>query len=536
MICGRPGSSTRDAAVEQTPRHSLRRSLTFSVWAFAALALSIGAWSVSTPLGAAPDEPSHMIDAAAVVRGQFDTREVPLYIGLVPVGRISVVHVPDWVANTKPLAACFEGRPSVPASCSPSVGTDTREVEARSQFSNYPPLYYLVVGVPTLISVGSGALYAMRYTGALLDAALIALGLFLLARYHPRRLTLLGAMIALSPMVLFVSSVVNSSGLETAAAFASWCGGLCVVERADVPRGLAALTSLSLVLLILSRPISPVNAAVIVVVLGASVGWRRVRVVLGQKSVTPIWLSALIAVALAGLFLVFVGLPSLLGVPEKPRLSVLGAVWLTLRLSGHRLRQCIGDFGWLDTPAPLMVIVVWTAVLAGLLVFSLAMSQRARRALPLLAVAVLAMPVVFESPQINAVGPYWQGRYWLPLVVGLPLVASSVLRRSISRHGRSRGVSPVVALTGFVALGLLLGSAQLVAFLTALRRYETGLGVKAAAVASWMPPGGTDLVVILFVAGQALLIGLLSYKYFDDKRSSTDLSLALPTRSAPLGR
>ena len=184
------------------------KSLLYFVWALIATALSIGAWSVSTPLGAAPDEPNHVTQAAAVVRGEFDGPKVASVFG-----RIGTMEVPQWVVNLKP--ECFLYRPDVPASCEPSVGTSTRTVVGISQFSNYPPLYYLIVGVPTLLATGSGALYGVRFSGALVDAALIALGLFLLARYHPRRLPLLGAMIALSPMVLFVTAVVNSEGVIT---------------------------------------------------------------------------------------------------------------------------------------------------------------------------------------------------------------------------------------------------------------------------------------------------------------------------------
>ena len=381
-------------------------------------------------------------------------------------GQIGLVGLPAWVA-TNSEDGCFIHRPNVPAGCAPTISTDTRPVIQGTQFSNYPPLYYVIVGIPTLLSVGSGALYGMQYTGALLDAAVIALGLFLLVRYHARRLILLGALVALSPMVLFISAVVNSSGLEIATAFAAWCGGLCVVQAAEVSRGLVAWTSLSFVLLILSRPISPVNAAVIVVVLATLIGWRRSREIFRAPSIRPLWISALLATALASFYFLMAGLPNLLRASSQPPLSLTGAVWLTLRLTGQRLRQCVGDFGWLDTPAPLWVVVIWAVVLVGLIACAMAVSRRARFALPLLAVAIVLMPVVFESPQINTVGTYWQGRYWLPLMIGLPLVASSVLPRTIfgampwGTHSRSWRVA------GFAGLGVLLVAAQVGAFLTA---------------------------------------------------------------------
>ena len=342
------------------------------VRAFLAMVLSIGAWSVSTPLGAAPDEPSQVMEATAFVRGQFTPPQFEVVIDGVRHGQIGAVLVPHWVSDISP--ACFLRRPNTPAGCAQQDGTDTRSTLATTQFSNYPPLYYAIVGLPTLLSVGRGALYAMQYTGAILDAALIALGLFLLVRYHPRRRTLLGALVAISPMVLFISAVVTPSGLETSAAFAAWCGGLCVVQAPEVSRGLVAWTSLSFILLILSRPISPANAGVILIVLGTLVGWRRSRAILRRPNIRPLWLTAALATVLAGFYLLMAGLPDLLGEPSEPPFSITGAVWLTLRLTGQRLRQCVGDFGWVDTPAPAWVVALWAVVLVGLIAYAMVVS------------------------------------------------------------------------------------------------------------------------------------------------------------------
>ena len=69
-----------------------------------------------------------------------------------------------------------------------------------------------MVGIPSLFLAGDSAVYAMRLVGDLVNAALVALGISLLLRYHPRRTVLVGVLIALSPMVLFLMAVVSSSG------------------------------------------------------------------------------------------------------------------------------------------------------------------------------------------------------------------------------------------------------------------------------------------------------------------------------------
>ena len=68
--------------------------LTF-VWALVAFVLLIGAWCLATPLSAAPDEPGHLIQAAAAVRGEID---MPAQPGVY--GAISKVRVPEWAGSS----------------------------------------------------------------------------------------------------------------------------------------------------------------------------------------------------------------------------------------------------------------------------------------------------------------------------------------------------------------------------------------------------------------------------------------------------
>jgi hypothetical protein len=468
--------------------------------ALVAVGLAIGAWSVATPLMGAPDEPYQVIQAAALVRGQIDRPNHRIGPGLV-----STVTVPFWVQSASVLANCIAFKPAVSASCQPEVSTKTFPILTATSLSHYPPLYYALVGLPSLVLAGAPGIYAMRFAGAIVNGALLALGLFLLARYHPRRSTLVGAMVALAPMVLFMTSVVNASGLETAAGFAVWCAGLCVIEQARVQRSLAVWAAVALVILILARPLSPLYAGIMVVVLGFFAGWRTSRDLLRDAYVRAVAWTGAVAVAVAGVSLAVLGSPPLLGYPERPRLDLLSGVHLTLGNTGARLLQTIGDFGWLDTPAPRLTRVVWLVAVGCLVVVGLATSARCRRALPLLAVAIVALPVLFESPRLNTNGLVWQGRYWLPLIVGVPLLASTAWRA----RPRLRGRRLYLTLVGVVVTGVALTVGQLAAFLRALHRYRTGLGAGPHPGPRWSPPGGPVLVVATFLAGEALLIGLV---------------------------
>jgi hypothetical protein len=474
-------------------------------WALLGVAAVMFSWSIASPLMSSPDEPSQVINATAVDRGELDR---PPHTG--PVGEVATVSVPSYIAGLANLPDCYVFKPTVGARCSPPVGDRDREVKAVTQFSNYPPLYFALTGIPTLLFTGSGAIYAMRWMAVLLNSALVALGLFLLARYHPRRLPMLGALVALSPMVFFITSVVNNSGMETAAGFATWCGALCLIEQERVPPSLAVWTGLAAFLLALSRPISFAYLAIIVLVVAIFAGWKQIKRLAMQWPVCIFVASLACFTTIALGFLTKDGQPILLGIPPKHSISLVAAAQETLGLTGTRLLQTVGKFGWLDTPVPIGVVIIWATAAIGLVLFALVISARSRRALPFFALLVVALTVVLESPRINSVGPYWQGRYWLPLLVGLPLLASSALRpKPLTADDRALHRRPLYFFgLGLVVIGgLFIG--QLAAFLTALHRYEVGLGARPGSHPAWQPPGGSALVVALFVAGEVVLASFI---------------------------
>ena len=512
---GSTQSSFVDGRAALTPAgraESTVRPVTAFLWAFLGVGMMLCAWSFATPMAAAPDEPSHVVQATAILRGQFDEPEHPT-----PLGPVASVNVPAWARNM--IAPCFSkyrmvaldlGDPNLVPACLETLGESKTIVPADTQFSNAPPLYYVVVGIPSLFLAGDSAVYAMRLVGDLVNAALVALGISLLLRYYPRRTVLVGVLIALSPMVLFLMAVVSSSGLEIASGFATWCGGLCVVKNPQVPRALAIWTAVAAILLALSRPTSPLDVAIISIVLAFLVGWRGLRERL-NPSLRPLWIPLVGAFLVAAIFLVIGGPPRLTGAPLAHPVSLLSNMRTSFGFTGSRLRQMIGDFGWLDTPVPTWVVAVWATCLAGLTAAALFLSAPCRRALPVLALLILAMPLALESPQINRVGTYWQGRYWLPLAVGFPLVAATFEWQARRAGPRGRGpagrewVTPTLSL----GLGLLLFAAQVASFQHALTRYEIGLGVRPKSPVVWLPPGGHLPVEVLFVVGALVMLAMV---------------------------
>jgi hypothetical protein len=451
-------------------------SLLLLVWAFLGVAAMVGAWSLATPIGSAPDEAQHTTQAAAIVRGQFDVPEQSFQ------GQpASVVRVPCWVDN-----------PWLRIECRAEHLTTG---QAPTQFSNYPPLYYVVVGIPSLFLSGSDAIYGMNAVGDLLNAFIIAIGIWLLARYHPHRLVLLGALMALSPMVLFFAAVLNTSGLEITAAFASWCGLLCIVTYRRAPRSLVVWTATMLILLVLSRPASPLDLVVIVIVFAFYLGWPALRDRWG-RTIRPSVISVAVALLIAVVFLFIDGQPHLIGNRAIHPAGLVSNMETTVRLTWTYVEQSVGDFGSAgNLPVQQWITVMWGVCVAALVAAALVFSRPCRRALPLLALAIVTFTVALEAPKLNAVGNYFSARYILPLLVGFALVGSSLEWRG--RRILSRRTSTSCAL--FIGVALLV--AQAAAFHGALHAYGTTVNGIYGVAAHWSPPGGALFVQGLFVLG-----------------------------------
>ncbi len=110
------------------------------------------------------------------------------------------------------------------------------------------------------------------------------------------------------------------------------------------------------------------------------------------------------------------------------------------------------------------------------------------------------MPVLVEAAGAHEAGFIWQGRYSLPLGVGVPIVAGIGVGSSegAERLGRRLGIVLVAGLAG----------AQLLAFAAAIHRYAVGAGgpLWFFPDAKWNPPVPSLLLIVGF--GIAVALGL----------------------------
>lgn len=471
---------------------------------FGVLSLLTTLWSLASPLMSVPDEPAHVIKAAAVVRGQLQ--------GVPGAGQgdMAQVEVPLYIADTLALSGCFAFKPAVPAECSPELQRSASMVKAFTSAGNYNPMYYAAAGMPSLLISGAEAIYAMRIVGALLSAAFLALSLTALAGLRHWRLTVFVGFTALTPMVFFLSGAVNPNALEIATCLAVFCG-LCLswdrVEgngRWRVPLSMAAVSAVvlantraaALLWLALAVAASLILFGVrpLVTVLRTKFGWAATVAVGVGALMSLLWLwSADSLKSLAGK-----------GFDESP----LAVAAFMIHQTFDFARGYVLYLGWLDTPGPSGVQAIWATLIVGAIVLSfLAATARGRLAVALLVTAVILLPPILQIPLVQKVGIIWQGRYILALVVVL-IAACGVAMRSFSRVPDGLGRKVSAAILVVMVIG------HFYSFIYGLRRYVVGIDdtvgwAEMFSEPRWQPPFGWGILsafyLAVLIAGASLL-------------------------------
>jgi hypothetical protein len=160
--------------------------------------------------------------------------------------------------------------------------------------------------------------------------------------------------------------------------------------------------------------------------------------------------------------------------------------------------EMVGVFGWLDTHLPLFIPVAWVAISVLVWVVALvAGSGRQRAGLVAIMVATVALPVALESARARTMGFYWQGRYSLPIAVGVPLLAVGVL----AGRGLCRAHVDRMLVLGAAAV-------HVVAFVIVLNRYGAGHPSLSWDFrdGTWLPPAFSPEVIVATYAGAVLAL------------------------------
>jgi hypothetical protein len=155
--------------------------------------------------------------------------------------------------------------------------------------------------------------------------------------------------------------------------------------------------------------------------------------------------------------------------------------------------------------------LLWTVGLGLLVILCIAIGARRIVALLIVLVALtVAIPVAIDSSQARELGIGWQGRWTLPLAVGVPIVAGLSIASSQRRAVLDRSRLPAVLAAMFVI-------AQFLAYFQALRRNAVGAAGRLTSWfdAEWSPP----LPVWLLLTGSlAALVVLAAWIWRPDRR------------------
>jgi Predicted membrane protein (DUF2142) len=338
----------------------------------------------------------------------------------------------------------------------------------------------------------------MRLITAAVSGALIACAVNAIRR-TTASMVATGLLFAITPMVLFVSGTVNPSAPEIAGAIALWASGLVLVSQSEdrIDNRLVNVAGISACVLVLSRQLAPLWLSVIAataLMYGKRASLRNIL----RSGVARLWAIPIGACILFQMSWVVVVKPLDASVLARPEIDATTSeiVRSTLGAGFTRYREMIGVFGWGDTTAPALTYLFWTGGIGLLSLLALAWSKRRHVAvlLALVAVTVLA-PLALEGAAYRDVGGiFWQGRYTLPIAVGIPILATM----GIAATGRAEQVvRPRLA----VVLGIGIAIAHILAFAQNLRRYTVGHNgeIQYWKNALWSPPISPLLLTITYV-------------------------------------
>ncbi|MEY9905346.1 hypothetical protein ABIA35_001562 [Catenulispora sp. MAP12-49] len=480
------------------------------VWitAFLAFLALAAAWALASPLTSVPDEPWHMVKAAATVRGQLHgtpitvtthngrvTNEVPM----------TGYRLPTAYSFLTNLHECYFNNPHVTAACSRHLGALPGTALAGTTAGSNNPLYYLAVGWPSLLSGGPLGMYGMRLVSAALSSAMLASAVVTAFGWSRRRRYPMAAVLAAAtPMVLFLNGSVNPNSLEASSALLLWTAVLSLLTdpRPELVPRLLTRAGLATIALVSVRQLGPAWALVIIVCAALAGHRGALRAVLRRPAVW-LWTAVVGVVGLGSI--AWTAKFNVLGTgtaAAHPELTFRVAAEHTFGLSVEYLRQMVGFFGWLDVRAPYNLAELWFLPVLALIAGAVASGRlREIAALAVLAGSVIFIPVLAQGRQAASLDYIWQGRYLLAVAVGLPLLAAAILAKREPRWARVRGAVarlPLAVTASTLVLGFLM-------FYTTLRRYAVGAtGTLLPLHPGWSPPGTIAGVVLLYLVGAGL--------------------------------
>lgn len=481
------------------------------------LFVALGAWSLSSAVGASPDDDFHL---ASIWCGAGDKPGLCENSGVE--GHRLVL--PGLVQST-----CYVFEPAQSAQCQQDSQIFTQNTlidSTRGSFtSNYPPVYYAIMSGLASSDIPSSVIAIRLMNSLFFMGSLVAL--ISIAPRGLRKTYFWMWALTIVPLGIFLISSTNPSSWAITGVPTAWMALYLYLTQTG-KRSIAAGVLFFVEAFLVSGARG--DAAIYTIIGSVLIGfltWQKTKN-FALKLILPL-VAALISlyfyatslqstVASSGLTISDSGLPRTAFGVFAINLVQLPELW-------------VGAFGfwplgWLDTQMPAMVWVTTFGFFSAV-VFLLVKDAKRRQAIVLLGLAAILylLPLYVLQKSLNHVGEQVQPRYLLPLIVGFAAIAS--LKFAETKPVLSQLQSWVI-LTGIVI-------ANALALYVNTKRYVSGLnngtGVSLDSNIGWWweIPLSPMTVWILGSLGFALAIGA-GFKWItlqSDTREKTDLQKSL---------
>ncbi len=407
-------------------------------------------WSLSIARYGGPDEPAHVLRAAAVASGELLGEPSA---GLPPGYRSQSVPAPLVTGDP----SCFRHDDDTAATCAAPDREAAGTARAASSAGTYPPLYYALVGIPVrLLSDGSDVEW-YRIVAAFWCAATLALAIGRSARLGPAVVLLV-----VSPAAWFLFGVVNPNSLEIALVALAWVGVERLRSSTATPiRADAAWVAVPLAAAIVIRPVASLAGLAMAGVLVISMAQRpeHHRIARTQRFLL---FGLPLASMVAGVGWNLWADVDVSDARTATSVPIGEAAWRAVDESTETWREAVGSLGWLEFSAPWFAHVASWSIVGVAAWVALSGGRALRRCWLWILAVFLAGPVLFEVVFAGRIGFIWQGRYSIPTGIGLLIVGMGSWRARLA----PRLVSILVAVAA---------SAQFITLWVVLQRYSVGI-------------------------------------------------------------
>jgi hypothetical protein len=426
------------------------------------------------------DEPAHIIRAQGVVRGDFSD---PYITDGVPGEQYNCVF---WLGQT---ADCMDltWQPDGTVQSSPT--------------NNYPPLFHLIAGIPSIFFGGLFGVYLMRIWLAAVCVAILAWAIKLLLDRSPTRWALLGVSVGCTPMAIFCMSGVAPSGLTFASAAVLWASGLNVFNpSSSTIRRQSQMTFIAASLLFpFLRRDAFLWEVLILFCLLSMVSFAHLKQLSKLRST---WVTMFgIFASMFAVWTIWASKATDSFVSNAS--SHFGDSWESgIGQLYSYILMLIGNFGWNSTWMSSEMFVVCMVTFCAVLLIALTSSNRnfTRGLLVTIALFFLS-PLAIGAVRSN----YIQGRYLFPLWIGVFILAGQAIHKNFFPKVFERRFFKLV-----IGLEIVY---QFFAFAQNQRRYTVGASGTWKFLGRsdvWHPPMMNNwfvLVLIIFSLSAVLFFG-----------------------------